>query len=216
MPHGELMTSPSNPVFYQDKAKFGPFKGQIFMGCQTLSSVVRASLQKVGGEYQGAAFGFIDHLQSGCIRLQFAPDGSLWVGQTGRGWKSRGEKEYGIQRIIWDGKSEPFEIQDIKLTQDGFKITFTAPANLEQLKDEDFTISHWTYNYWEKYGSPPIDKQPVKATITEKSKDGLSVSISTSLVKERVYGIKLNIKSLAGKSPTTPQGYYTLNKLIKD
>jgi len=214
MPHGELMTSPSNPVFDLSEGKFGPFKGQIFMGCQTLSSVVRATLQKVDGAYQGAVFGFIDHLQSGCIRLDFAPDGALWIGQTGRGWKSRGSKEYGLQKIQWDSKSAPFEIKDIKLTQTGFKVEFTEPADLDNFSADDISISHWTYNYWEKYGSPKVDEQTLEAIVTKKAKDGLSIHFDTSLIKERVYAITLSVKSSKGKSPSTNKGYYTLNRLL--
>jgi hypothetical protein len=214
MPHGELMTSPSNPVWDISEGKFGPFKGQIFMGCQTLSTIVRATLQEVDGAYQGAVFKFVDHLQSGCIRLDFAPDGSLWVGQTGRGWASRGSEEYGLQKITWDQQSVPFELKDIKLTKSGFKIFFTEPADLEKISADDITVSHWTYEYWEKYGAPKKDVQEVKASISEKSADGRWLTISVPLVKERVYGISINVKSRAGKSPSTNKGYYTLNRLI--
>jgi len=160
-------------------------------------------------------FGFIDHLQSGCIRLDFAPNGELWIGQTGRGWKSRGSKEYGLQKIKWDSKSQPFEIKDIKLTRTGFKVEFTEPADLENFTADDISLSSWTYNYWEKYGSPKVDVKSLKAVITEKASDGLSVHFDTTLTKERVYSISLAVKSRTGKSPSTDKGYYTLNRLIK-
>src|SRR5258708_10313067 len=51
-------------------------------GDQTRSNEMRACLETVGGEYQGAVFDFADPLQCGVVRNRFAPDGSLWVGQT--------------------------------------------------------------------------------------------------------------------------------------
>lgn len=57
LPHGELVNSPGNSLFDEAGGKFGPFGGQVFIGCQTRSNIVRANLEMVGGEYQGAVSG---------------------------------------------------------------------------------------------------------------------------------------------------------------
>ena len=49
-------------------------------------------MEKVEGEYQGACFPFVGGFASGIVRLSFAPDGSLMVGMTSRGWSSLGNK----------------------------------------------------------------------------------------------------------------------------
>lgn len=53
---------------------------------------MRVFLEKINGEYQGAAFDFRNNFQSGVLRMDFAHDGSLILGQTNRGWGSAGEK----------------------------------------------------------------------------------------------------------------------------
>jgi hypothetical protein len=44
-----------------------------FRGRVHLSRITRVFLEKIGGEYQGVAFRFLDGLQSGPIRLEFLP-----------------------------------------------------------------------------------------------------------------------------------------------
>ena len=61
---------------------------------------MRVALEKVAGQWQGAVFPFRAGFQSGNNRLAFAPDGSLWVGQTDRGWGATGGKEFGLQRLV--------------------------------------------------------------------------------------------------------------------
>lgn len=79
--------------------KFGPFDGQFFVGEFTDAKVSRVFLEKVAGEYQGAAFPFLAGFASGVVRLLFAPDGSLLVGMSSRGWSSLGTQAYGLQRV---------------------------------------------------------------------------------------------------------------------
>ncbi|HBU58423.1 MAG TPA: hypothetical protein DEB48_01115, partial [Verrucomicrobiales bacterium] len=71
IPHGELANSPGEPVFDTTKGKFGPFAGQIILGDQTRSNLMRIHLEKVGGEYQGMVVNFISPMQTGCIRGVF-------------------------------------------------------------------------------------------------------------------------------------------------
>ena len=60
--------------------KFGPFQKQLFVGDQTHSTVMRVFLEKAKGHYQGACFPFRAGFGSGSLALQFAADGSLYVG----------------------------------------------------------------------------------------------------------------------------------------
>src|SRR5262249_871320 len=77
--------------------KFGPFQKQLFVGDQTYSAVMRVYLEKVKGHYQGACFVFRRNMSCGIVPVRFAPDGSLFTGETNRGWGSRtvGGKSYG-------------------------------------------------------------------------------------------------------------------------
>ena len=57
--------------------KFGPFAGQVFVGDMTIPIVMRVTLEKVDGEYQGACYPFMKREElRGANRIIFAPDGS--------------------------------------------------------------------------------------------------------------------------------------------
>lgn len=218
MPQSELMNSPGNPEFDYTEGKFGPFKGQIFIGCQARSNIVRVDLQKVRGEYQGAVFNFVDHLQSGCIRLKFDPSGRLWVGQTGRGWASRGDKLYGLERVVWDGKTIPFEMQTMKLTHQGFKVSFTKPVDEKMaLSTESYEFKNWHYHYHVEYGSPKVDLKNVPFKISRLSKDKKTVWFDLPLTTDKVY--QLTCKGLIAEDGSTMSNadvYYTLNWLLDE
>ena len=90
LPHGKLSNSPGNPAWDTTGGKFGVHQGQVFIGDQTLSTMFRIVTEKVNGEDQGCVVPFARGMSSGVMRPVFLPDGSLLVGQTGRGWASTG------------------------------------------------------------------------------------------------------------------------------
>ena len=214
IPHGELGNSPGEPIFDDTGGKFGPFAGQMFLGDQTKSNLIRICLEKVGGEYQGAVFQFVAGLDSGVVRNAFAPDGSLYVGMTARGWGAIGGKPFGLQRIVYDAATMPFEMHSVSVTRRGFDITFTAPVDAGAADPQRYLIRHWTYRYQPDYGSPKVGESfviPQKATI---SPDGRTVHLELPLLAKRVYQLLLvNVTSTSGQAPTTPTAYYTLNRL---
>lgn len=215
IPHGEIANSPGNPAFNLTGGKFGPFEGNLFVGDQTRSNIFRIDLEEVNGVYQGAAINFIQHLQSGCIRLAFDPDGSLWVGQTGRGWGSVGPATFGIQRIRWDGKTLPFEMKTVRLTKTGFDITFTKPAAAEDIKISGHSFF---YPYEPNYGSGQKDRKGINIQSTTLSPDGtkLSIELADGDLKEgRNYRLELadSIRAKDGTKMSTRATTYTLNKL---
>jgi hypothetical protein len=215
LPHGDLSNSPGEPTVDSTAGKFGPFAGQFFIGDQTRSNLMRASLEKVGGEYQGVVFNFIHPLQSGCIRGAFAPDGSLYVGQTGRGWRSVGPAIFGLQRVVWDGKTAPVEMQNVNLTRSGFRITFTAPVDREKAANPaTYQIRHWHYLYGPAYGGAKLDQTDLTPTRVNVSPDGLTAELELPLVAEKLYRITLrDLSSQDGRPFTNPTAWYTLNRL---
>jgi hypothetical protein len=176
---------------------------------------MRVSLDKIGGEYQGVIFDFVNRLQTGCIRQVFAPDGSMWVGQTGRGWGSAGGKEFGLQQVSWDGETLPFSMLDVKLTKKGFQITFTKPVDPKLAGDpENYNLERWGYHYHPKYGSPKINLKKEKPTQVKISADGLKVNVETTLETNRVYRFNLDaISAKDGSKMSNARAWYTLNHL---
>ncbi len=217
LPHGDLSNSPGEPTPDSTSGKFGPFAGQMFIGDQTRSNLMRVALEKVGGEFQGAVFNFIHPLQSGCIRTAFAPDGSLYVGQTGRGWRSVGPAIFGLQRVVWDGETAPVEMKSVNLTPSGFRITFTTPIDREKASDPaTYDIRHWHYRYTPDYGGPKRDETQVTPSKITVSADGLTADLELPLIKEKLYRITLRgLTSQDNRPLTNPTAWYTLNRLLE-
>jgi hypothetical protein len=215
-PYGRMGQSASEPVWDTTGGKFGPFAGQCFVGDQTKSMVMRVALEKVNGVYQGACFPFRSGLQCGVNRLAFAPDGSLMVGQTNRGWGSLGGKPYGLQRIAYEGK-EPFEIHHIAMTKDGFDLVFTKPIDAKTLGAKPISVSSFTYLYYSNYGCPEIDTRFETVGKPSLSRDGKTLSVAVGGRKKgRIYEIRLDgVTATDGEKVLHPEAYYTINELVK-
>ncbi len=64
-PHTILGISTSGILNYDEKGKMGPFEGQLFVGDQGQSKIMRVALEKVKGVYQGVVFSFPGRLLFG-------------------------------------------------------------------------------------------------------------------------------------------------------
>jgi hypothetical protein len=214
-PYGRMGQSASEPRWDTTAGKFGPFAGQCFVGDQTKSIIMRVFLEKINGKYQGACFPFRGGFQCGVNRLVFGPDGSLFVGQTDRGWGSQGGKPYGLQRLVYTGEV-PFEIHSMRLTKAGFDLTFTKPLDVESAKRQAaYSLLSFTHNYWGTYGSPEVDRHAEKVRAVSVSEDRKKVSLTVSgFHPGRIYELRLDgVKSADGDSVLHPEAYYTLNEL---
>ncbi len=214
-PYGRMGQSASEPRWDTTGGKFGPFAGQCFVGDQTKSIVMRVYLEKIGGRYQGACFPFRSGFQCGVNRLVFGPDGSLYVGETNRGWGSLGGKPYGLQRLVYTGVL-PFEIHEMHLTKEGFDLTFTKPLDPDASKKlEAYSLSSFTLYYWGTYGSPEVDRKAEKVQAVTVSADRMKASLKVDGFRPgRIYELHLDgIKSADGDTLLHPEAYYTLNQL---
>src|SRR5262249_23430383 len=215
-PYGRMGQSTSEPTWDTMGGKFGPFAGQCLVGDQTTANIMRVDLQKMqSGRFQGACIPFRDGFECGVNRLVFGPDASLYVGMTNRGWGSRGGKPYGLQRLVYTGVL-PFEIYTMRLTKDGFDLTFTKPldaATAEKLTA--YNLISFTHNYWSTYGSPEVDKRAEKIDAVTVSEDKKKVSLAIKGFRPgRVYELRLaGVKSAEGDPVLHPEAYYTLNDL---
>jgi hypothetical protein len=122
-----IANSPGSPVWDTTGGKFGPFKGQMFIGDQRQSNYFRCGVEMVDGDYQGWVVDFLRGLESGPVKMAFDSQGRLWSAQVGRGWFSVGGKRTALQYAEWDGKTIPFAIHSATLTKTGFDVTFTQP-----------------------------------------------------------------------------------------
>lgn len=157
LPYNKMGRSATDVELIDAQGKFGPFDGQLLVGEFTNAAIHRVFLEKVNGAYQGACFPFLDGLACAALRLKFAPDGSLFVGLTNRGWSSLGNRSYGLQRIRYLGKP-PQAIKEMRATPDGFEVEFTQPLSAPP----SFTLTSFTYRYASTYGGPEIDRKAHK------------------------------------------------------
>ncbi|SEM93043.1 Cytochrome c551/c552 [bacterium A37T11] len=215
LPHGILGISNSEPVVIPDSA-FGPFGGQILIGDQGMSIISRVMLEEVNGAYQGASIAFRSGFRSGVLRLAWAPDNSLFVGETNRGWGSAGDANEGLERLIWDGKI-PFEIKNIHAMPDGFEVEFTLPVNKASGEDlASYKVESYTYKYHPVYGSPPVGIETCQVSGVKLSADGLKARIIVNNLREHfIHAITLDGLRDKGNyySLVHPTAYYTLNAI---
>jgi uncharacterized cupredoxin-like copper-binding protein/glucose/arabinose dehydrogenase len=213
-PH-TLMGISTSGVLSVDSDVFGPFKGQLLVGDQGHSKVMRAFIEKVKGKYQGACFPFLEGFSSGVLRMVWGSDHSLFVGMTSRGWASTGPKLYGLQRVNFKGVT-PFEIKAMRAQSNGFELEFTMPVNKKQAADPGlYSITGFTYLYHKTYGSPIINQQPCPVVKSEVSEDGRRVRIYVEGLREGyIHELHVNgLKSQSGLQLLHNVGYYTLNAI---
>jgi uncharacterized cupredoxin-like copper-binding protein len=214
IPHYIMGNSTSGFLQIPDDNKFGPYAGQILVGDQSQSLINRIFLEVVKGQYQGAAFPFRSGFESGVLRLCWGMDGSLFVGQTSRGWDSKGPKSYGLERLVWLGKT-PFDMKAVRAMPDGFEVEFTKPVNKKFASDPDnYTINNFTYKYHPVYGSDIVRQKKNNIDAAIVSADGLRVRLVVDSLREKyIHEIKVadNVVSEEGTSLLHPTAYYTLN-----
>lgn len=215
LPHGVLGISNSEMVTIPEGA-FGPFAGQTLVGDQGQSKIMRVVLEKVKGEYQGVAFDFRSGFQSGVLRMAWGQDGSLFVGETNRGWGSAGDANEGLQRLTWNNRV-PFEMQTVKAMPDGFEIEFTLPVDKKSAEDiASYAVSSFIYKYHPVYGSPTVNMENCTVKGVKVSEDGLKVRVIVDNLRQ-YYIHNITLEGVRSKdnfySLVHPTGYYTLNNI---
>ena len=215
LPHGVLGISNSEIVKIP-KGVFGPFEEQLLVGDQGQSKISRVFMEKVKGELQGCAWDFRSGFQSGVLRMSWANDGSLFVGETNRGWGSAGEANEGMQRLYWNSFM-PFEMKTVKAMPDGFEIEFTKPIDKKKASNlSSYLVESFNYKYTPVYGSPPVNlkKCPVKGV--KVSEDGLTVRIIVGDLRQ-YYIHKISLDGIRDQdssySLVHSTAYYTLNNI---
>ena len=147
--------------------------------------------------------------------MAFAPNGSLWVGQSNRGWNSVGPRSYGLQRLDPTGRI-PFEILSMSARPDGFELRFTRPVDPEIAESvSTYRLSSYTYELRSTYGSPELDERQLvvdSATVFENGRG----------VRLKVQGLRAGyVHELACRDLISAEGslllhsdaYYTLNRI---
>jgi len=210
--HGDLTNSPGHPSFAPEEG-FGPFGGQAFIADIAHRSITRVALEKIKGQYQGAAFPFIQKLSSSSYSTAFDASGNLWVGSVGRGWVAGDPM---IEVIRYDNRKTPFEMHRVALAEDGFEVHFTDAVAEQVLTPEDIEIRCFQYEWWDTYGSEPINESSVQVKDIQFSEDRKMMKLTLPLKPEFVYQIQLpEMTAVSSLKLENNFAYYTLNNLLR-
>lgn len=226
-PHNRVANSPGNPEWIT-RSTFGPFAGQMLIGDQTQSNLLRVAVQKVGDLEQGSVMPFFEGLESGVMRPLLLRDGSLLLGQTGRGWQAKGGKVASLQHIRWDGKTIAPQIKAMTATATGFDLELTQPLASNASESSVLpavTLQSWTYRDAPDYGSDELDLRAEGIKSLTLSADRKRISIALNSLEQRqvhpqqmarVYHARLKAQALfAANAPEQLDAYYTLRAFPK-
>jgi mono/diheme cytochrome c family protein len=224
-PHNRVANSPGNPAWDLTHGRFGPFGGQMMIGDQTQSNLLRVVTQKVGEVEQGCVIPFLEGLESGVMRPLFLSDGSLLLGQTGRGWQAKGGKVASLQHVRWDGKTVAPAVLAMTATAHGFRIGFTQPLGKgvsNELLRAALLLESWTYRDAPDYGSPELALREETPSAIKVSPDRMSLDLQLATLDvpqthprqtARVYHLKLGAQALFDlAAPAQLEAYYTLRR----
>jgi hypothetical protein len=214
-PYDKMGKSASGIACDTTDGKFGPFSGQLFVGDQSHSTIMRVFLEKIDGVYQGACFPFRQGFASGNVGVEFSPSGAMFVGGTNRGWGSIGNRPFAIERLDWAGVV-PFEIQEMRAQPHGFELVFTKPVDEKAAANIDsYKLSTYTYEYRSQYGSPEVDHTSPVITSVTVSDDQRRVQLAVDGL-QRGHVHELHAEGVRSKQQLPllhPTAYYTLNRL---
>lgn len=213
-PHDVIANSPTQPVLIKNNKLLKDFEGQYIVGEMNQERLVRILLEEVNGVVQGAVTPFIDQhgLRKGNNRLVFAPDGSLWVGQTDHGWLG----DRGIQRINFSGKGL-FDIKKMRLTENGFELSFTKALDIQDKEDllSALSIKKYNYHYHAKYGSEQINVEKIKVKNMDIQRNKKELVLDLGSV-EKGFVYELHIDSVYSKNRMDTLADKTIAYTVKE
>jgi len=212
-PYGRYANSPTQPVVIPRSAAWGPFGGQVIVGEMNSPRLLRTWIERVDGAWQGGCVALLDTppVKRGINRLLFVGD-TLYVGRIHLAWAG----DEGLGTVEPTG-AFPFDAVDMKITQNGFRFSFTEPlartaSDLSRWKGE-----RYNYAYHPTYGSPELNKSDLAfAKVTLVENDTVANVEVNGFQPGFIYDFDLTmLESAKGETPLNPHIAYTANRLPK-
>lgn len=203
--------------------RFGPFEGHL-VGCEyDTRRLIRMSLQRVGDEYQGAAYPFslyepIDGPTFlGPLVCQVSPQGDLYIGCIrDSGWGGANNIG-GVVRLTWDPESLPPGIAEMRATDSGFEILFTQPVPSELAGDRaNYSLSSYRRVATPAYGGSDQDRRQERIRGVTMDPSGSRVTLQLDELREG-FVYELHVRNLAGAGELffPAEAHYTLRRLVR-
>lgn len=209
--------SPSPP-----RSLFGPLEGHL-VGCEyDTRRLIRMSLDKVNGEYQGCCYPLsippadVEKGLLGPIVCAIKPTtGELYVGEIrDSGWGASNNIGQ-ITKIKIEPENLPCGIAEVKATKTGFTIDFFQPADKTKAADvTSYSIESYRRESTPAYGGSDIDRRPEKITSIQLSPDAKRITLTVENLRPRhVYEFRLKNLSADGKTFHPDEAHYTLKQI---
>ncbi len=201
------------------------FRGQA-IGCEyDTRFLVRLSLQKVQGEYQGAAY-YFSRPQAGAGSENFlgplcggvSPTGAIYIGNIhDSGWLG-GQNTGDIVRLTPEKNFPTNGIREVRCTPEGFEVEFLKSIDPKSAANpQNYDVSGYTRNWKGSYATPDSGRHKLDVQSVSLQNDGSTASLH---IKDRregyVYEISCGRLSEFTKQPLFPDtAHYTLHKIPK-
>jgi mono/diheme cytochrome c family protein len=203
---------------------YGPLEGHL-VGCEyDTRRLIRMSLQKVNGEYQGCAYPLsippadVEQGLLGPIVCAIKPTtGELYVGEIrDSGWGA-GNNIGQIVKIKIEPEKLPCGIAEVRATNTGFTIDFFQPVDRAKAANAaSYSIESYRRESTPAYGGPDIDRRPEKISAAEVSADGKRVTLTLSELRAG-HNYELRLKNLTpgGGMFHPDEAHYTMRQIPK-
>ena len=195
---------------------WGAFAGQLLLADGD-GGLMRAQLELVNGEWQGAVWPLAKNLGAKFTRFAVSATGQVYFGGATADGKSPA-----LGRLSPTGEAA-FEVKSVKVLADGFELTFTRPVDAATAaKPASYEVSQFNYLH-QLDPSPELDHEGTRGRAT-------MLKVSASVVFAAGLQVKLTVPGLragyitalraaalrsAGQPLRNDTCFYTLNQLPK-
>jgi hypothetical protein len=178
------------------------------------------SLQKVGGQYQGAAYMFSrtpvanEATFEGPVTCAVSPAGELFVGSIhDSGWGG-GQNTGSVVRLKPSGEL-PLGIDEVQATSTGFEIAFTQPVDATRaMKAENYSIRSYRRISTPAYGGDDQDEHNELIRELKISVDLKSVKLELNELRSGyVYEINVGSVGSGERSIFPSQAHYNMRSV---
>ena len=201
---------------------FGPFEGHM-VGCEyDTQRLIRMSLERVGGTYQGAAYPLTYNKPVagppllGPISCAIAPDGQLVIGNMrDSGWGG-GQNTGNVVQMRMDPRTLPAGIAEVTALPDGFRIALTGRVSPQRAADPaNYNVASYTRVSTPQYGGEDQQRraESIKAVDYDDRQNAVTIQLAP-LRKGFVYEFQLANLTDEAKAEFFPaEAFYTLHNI---
>lgn len=212
LPQNECANSPAGMVTIPE----GRYKDQLLVSDVKYGGLRRVFLENVNGIWQGGAVQDSQGFEVGTNRLAWGPDGCLYVGGIGAtetwAWTNPATGKwttFGLQKLLPTG-AVPYEIEVVKATPTGFRVTFSKPT--KAFGPKNVACRTWNYEPTPEYGGDKKNKATLTVSTVRRINDQTFELVIPGLKAGYVSYLNFDVTSRSGSSLWATECWYTLIK----